>query len=57
MLVTENIDDELDGHGMLFVKIDNDEEAKEYGFEELPVLVGARNFHIFTIRPVASEVN
>ncbi|XP_021959977.1 uncharacterized protein LOC110855885 isoform X3 [Folsomia candida] len=39
----ENIDDELDGHGMLFVKIDNDEEAKEYGFEELPVLVYFEN--------------
>ncbi|ODM96284.1 putative protein disulfide-isomerase C1F5.02, partial [Orchesella cincta] len=35
----ENIDDECDAHGIVFVKIDDDAEAKEYGFDELPVLV------------------
>ncbi|XP_046406800.1 uncharacterized protein LOC124171637 isoform X5 [Ischnura elegans] len=35
----ENIDDECDHHGISFVKIDNDEEAKEYGIDNLPALV------------------
>ncbi|XP_069688967.1 uncharacterized protein hlk isoform X7 [Periplaneta americana] len=35
----ENIDDECDHNGIAFVKIDNDEEAKEYGIENLPTLV------------------
>ncbi|KAG8237452.1 hypothetical protein J437_LFUL015980, partial [Ladona fulva] len=35
----ENIDDECDQNGISFVKIDNDEEAKEYGIENLPALV------------------
>ncbi|XP_043221612.1 uncharacterized protein LOC122381465 isoform X21 [Amphibalanus amphitrite] len=39
----ENIDDECDKHGIVFVKIDNDEEAKEYGIEELPTLVYFEN--------------
>jgi hypothetical protein len=39
----ENIDDECDQHGLIFVKIDDDSEAKEYGFEELPVLVYFEN--------------
>lgn len=43
LLELENIDDECDAHGIVFVKIDDDNEAKEYGFEELPVLVYFEN--------------
>ncbi|XP_034934946.1 uncharacterized protein hlk isoform X3 [Chelonus insularis] len=35
----ENIDDECDQLGVVFVKIDNVEEAKEYGIEKIPTLV------------------
>ncbi|XP_063533402.1 uncharacterized protein LOC134743724 isoform X4 [Cydia strobilella] len=35
----ENIDDECDTLGIAFVKIDNDEEAKEYGIEKIPTLL------------------
>lgn len=35
----ENIDDECDSRGVYFVKIDNYEEAKEYGIEIIPTLV------------------
>jgi hypothetical protein len=35
----ENIDDECDSNGIAFVKIDNDEEAKEYGIDSIPTLV------------------
>lgn len=35
----ENIDDECDSLGIAFVKIDNDEEAKEYGIEKVPTLL------------------
>lgn len=35
----ENIDDECDQLGIAFVKIDNAEEAKEYGIEKLPKLL------------------
>ncbi|KAK0084875.1 hypothetical protein PV325_006196 [Microctonus aethiopoides] len=35
----ENIDDDCDQHDIAFVKIDDDEEAKEYGIETLPQLV------------------
>ncbi|XP_021927613.1 uncharacterized protein LOC110833625 isoform X8 [Zootermopsis nevadensis] len=35
----ENIDDECDSNGIAFVKIDNDEEAKEYGIDIVPTLV------------------
>lgn len=35
----ENIDDECDGRGIYFVKIDNYEEAKEYGIDSIPTLV------------------
>lgn len=35
----ENIDDECDKLGIVFVKIDNDDEAKEYGLEKLPALL------------------
>ncbi|XP_044757512.1 uncharacterized protein LOC123315746 isoform X2 [Coccinella septempunctata] len=35
----ENIDDECDQNKIAFVKIDNDEEAKEYGIDSLPTLV------------------
>ncbi|CAG0916199.1 unnamed protein product, partial [Notodromas monacha] len=37
----ETIDDECDQHGIAFVKIDNDAEAKEYGLEmdKLPQLI------------------
>lgn len=35
----ENIDDECDQNNIVFVKIDNDEEAKEYGIDHIPSLV------------------
>lgn len=35
----ENIDDECDNLGIVFVKIDNAEEAKEYGIEKIPALM------------------
>lgn len=35
----ENIDDECDALGITFVKIDNMEEAREYGIEKLPKLL------------------
>ncbi|XP_045765517.1 uncharacterized protein LOC123867504 isoform X7 [Maniola jurtina] len=35
----ENIDDECDQLGIAFVKIDNEEEAKEYGIEKIPTLL------------------
>jgi hypothetical protein len=35
----ENIDDDCDSNGIAFVKIDNDEEAKEYGIDNVPTLV------------------
>lgn len=35
----ENIDDECDQLGVIFVKIDNAEEAKEYGIEKMPNLI------------------
>ena len=35
----ENIDDECDQLGVIFVKIDNPEEAKEYGIEKVPSLL------------------
>ena len=35
----ENIDDDCDEHNIAFVKIDDAEEAKEYGIDELPTLV------------------
>lgn len=35
----ENIDDECDQLGIAFVKIDNAEEAKEYGIEKMPKLL------------------
>lgn len=35
----ENIDDECDQNNIAFVKIDNDEEAKEYGIDSLPALI------------------
>ena len=35
----EHIDDECDQNGITFVKIDNAEEAKEYGIEDLPTII------------------
>ncbi|XP_047362589.1 uncharacterized protein LOC124954154 isoform X2 [Vespa velutina] len=35
----ENIDDECDQLGVTFVKIDNVEEAKEYGIEKIPTML------------------
>lgn len=39
----ENIDDECDALGILFVKIDNAEEAKEYGIQKIPKLLYFEN--------------
>nr|XP_012139952.1 PREDICTED: uncharacterized protein LOC100881857 isoform X2 [Megachile rotundata] len=39
----ENIDDECDQMGVTFVKIDNPEEAKEYGIEKLPTMLYFEN--------------
>jgi hypothetical protein len=35
----ENIDDECDQNDIAFVKIDDDNEAREWGIEELPTMV------------------
>lgn len=35
----ENIDDECDALGITFVKIDNMDEAKEYGIDSVPSLL------------------
>lgn len=35
----ENIDDECDALGITFVKIDNADEAKEYGIDKVPKLL------------------
>ena len=35
----ENIDDDCDKLGINFVKIDDDEKAKEYGIEDRPTLL------------------
>lgn len=35
----ENIDDDCDQHNIAFVKIDDEDEAKEYGIDEVPTLV------------------
>lgn len=39
----EKIDDECDQHGISFVKIDNPEEAKEYGIDTEPSLIYFEN--------------
>lgn len=39
MAELENIDDECDQNNIAFVKIDDDEEAKEYGIDSLPAMV------------------
>mgnify|MGYP002715719948 FL=1 len=39
----ENIDDECDKLGIAFVKIDNDEEAREYGLDKIPALLYFEN--------------
>lgn len=35
----ENIDDECDQNDIAFVKIDDDNEAKEWGIDQLPTIV------------------
>jgi len=55
----ENIDDELEKEGIVIVRMDNDNEAKEYGIDHLPTLVyfenkipalyeGTYNAHVFS---------
>lgn len=39
----ENIDDELEKEGIVIVRIDNDDEAKEYGIDHLPTLIYFEN--------------
>lgn len=39
----ENIDDELDKEGIVIIRIDNAEEAKEYGLDHLPSLIYFEN--------------
>lgn len=39
MTELENIDDDCDRNKIAFVKIDNDNEAKEYGIDTFPTLV------------------
>ena len=34
----EEIDDDLDQFGIMFVKIDDEKEADEYGIENLPAI-------------------
>lgn len=35
----ETIDDDCDRHGIILVKLDNREEAEQYGIEEIPALI------------------
>ncbi|XP_063702540.1 uncharacterized protein LOC134832452 isoform X2 [Culicoides brevitarsis] len=44
----ENIDDELEKEGIVIVRMDDEDEAKEYGLDALPALVYFEN-HIPTI--------
>ena len=37
--ILEEIDDDLDEQGIVFVKIDDNQEASEYGIENFPTLV------------------
>lgn len=39
----ENIDDDLDKEGLTLVRLDNADEAKEYGIDHLPTLVYFEN--------------
>lgn len=39
----ENIDDELDKEGIVIVRLDDANEAKEYGIDHLPTLVYFEN--------------
>lgn len=39
----ENIDDELEKEGIVIVRIDNADEAKEYGLDHLPALIYFEN--------------
>lgn len=39
----ENIDDELDKEGIVIVRLDDENEAKEYGIDHLPTLVYFEN--------------
>lgn len=39
----ENIDDDLDKEGIVMVRLDNAEEAKQYGIDHLPTLVYFEN--------------
>ena len=43
LLVLEEIDDDLDEHGIVFVKIDDEKEAFEYGIDNFPTLVMFEN--------------
>lgn len=35
----ENIDDDLDKHGIQFVKIDDSQAAKSFGIDDVPAIV------------------
>ena len=39
----ENIDDDLEREGIVMIRIDNAEEAKEYGLDHLPAMVYFEN--------------
>jgi len=43
LLVLEEIDDDLDEVGIMFVKLDDEKEAAEYGIESFPTLVVFEN--------------
>merc|ERR1719412_282713 len=43
LAVLEEIDDDLDEHGIMFVKLDDEKEAGEYGIETFPTLVVFEN--------------
>jgi hypothetical protein len=38
MQLLEEIDDDLDEMGIMFVKIDDEKEAEEYGIEKFPTI-------------------
>lgn len=39
----ENIDDDLEREGIIIIRLDNADEAKEYGLDHLPAMVYFEN--------------
>ena len=54
--VLEEIDDDLDQFGIMFVKIDDEKEADEYGIENLPA-IGESVFKIYMKNICRQRIN